>query len=547
MTIYEYLSKYGDINLKEEQTPEISAIRNQGFRHLFRTEKDTLVSDKRPLESENTRKWREKNRRLTSHDVTSSAILESSAIINSSGFMLTGLGKDLSEWLNTNKFGYLGSKVDLWKWVMECIYPLSLADPNAKVIAFPINNIDKTLNPNESDPTKKINVEIKIIPSEKILPTKDDGLFVFLAGEKMFLVDGKNTKEKYYYIADDVDWYLFEPTRRDEGKLIYEASHWYKHDTGFVPVVSVPGILSQDEKGNKFQESFFKGAFPHLDEHTARYSDNQFMNTRNSYPTLVMPPISCSACAGEGMVKDDKGLLTLTCSACSGTGKQRTPGISEFMLLSDKDFGEKGDPRNPFWLGPDTNSLEYHWKIVWELLDKACASIGINSLIGSTESGEAMKMRMQKFENLVNVIYTKICEFTDNTLFCINKLISKENAPSVKREVRLTVKTPEYLRLIYKDALPIEKVKIAMEILMARYGNDPNAVRIYNYILDNHPSALFEPSDIKDYIGLGIYTIEEIRESQTVLNRLIRISKEYDIKDLTDDQIKLKLNGPGQI
>lgn len=547
MTIYEYSAKYGGINLKEAQAPEIAKIRVQGFRHLFRTEKDELISEKRPFEASGTKEWREKNRRLTSHDVTNSAILESSAIINSSGLAFTQIGEDLKSWLDENKFEYIGTKIGFFQWLMECIYPLCLADPNSKVIILPLNNKDITLNPNDSDLTQKIKIDVRIIHSEHIIPTKEDAIFIYCAGEKKFTVNGQESKYKYYYIADEKDWYIYEPTGTNEKGIVYTETHWYNHALNRLPVVQMPGVLSQDEKGRKFQESFFKGAFPHLDEHTSLYSDMQIMDNRNSYPIFITPPIACSECGGEGMVKGDDGHLNKPCVACGSTGKQQTPGISQFIMLSDKDLDKSIDARKPSWLAPEVASLEYMEKKVWSLLDKACASIGINSLIGSTESGEAMKMRMQKFENLVNVIYDKLLNFAEDTLYIINKLISTEPSPTLKREVRVTVKTPEYLRLIYKDALPVEKAKIAMEILLARYGNDPIAVRIFNYVLDNHPSALLESSEIKDYVALGIYTIEEVREGQTIINKLDRLAKDFDLLKMTDEQIKLKLNGTGQV
>lgn len=548
MLLESYIERYGAIDFKALQVPEVEEVRVQGFNHLYRIRDNKLVDSKRPLEAESIKKWRKENQRFISHDIIDTALMESSAMINSVGIPFTTISKELFSWLENTTFGYLGTSITFFEYVMQCVYPMSGADPNLKVVVMPVNNINPELNPNESIATEKIGVKIMLIPSEKIIPTKENSLFVFIGGKEKYTINGQKHELNYYFVGDENSWYKLEPSGIDQkNNYTYSIINWYSHNFGYIPVVSAPGVLSQNKDGQKYQESFWKSAYPFLDELVSSFSDNQFIRTKNTHPTLVMPPMACSTCNGEGAISQlREGVVTsVTCTSCNGSKKQRDPGLSEFITLTEGNYGETPDARKPYWLEPSLGSAEHSWKTTWELADKASNALGINSLIGSQESGEAMKMRMQKWENRVNVIYGRITSMCEDILWYVDSYLNvdKTDKPVIKKEPRLTIKTPEYLRLIYQDALPIEKPKVALDYLLSRYGNDPNTYRAYSFVIDNYPQSLFGIDEVSKYTALGIYSIDEIKEGHRVMRQVEAMAKTRDISKMSDEQIKNILNG----
>ena len=95
-------------------------------------------------------------------------------------------------------------------------------------------------------------------------------------------------------------------------------------------------------------------------------------------------------------------------------------------------------------------------------------SIGINPLIKNNESGEAMKMRMVKWETKVNQIYQLIMGSIEDILILVEALVSpNENTrkePKVKKLNRITIKSEEYLKLKIDESLPLEKAKLCWNI-----------------------------------------------------------------------------------
>ena len=529
MNFNEYLAKYS-FNPEFTDIVEIHDVRKQAFEHYYRDKTSLLTDSKRPTESEAIRKWRIENKRFINHEILDTAISESSSIIYSNSLNIANQSESLKNWLNEQRFYYLDSSLSFWDYYLRCIYPVSCIDPNGKIVVFPINPIDRELPPSIIDPTQKVEIELKFITSDKILKFKEKSIFGFESGKKEYLINGNKETLAYYFISDFNFWYKLEPSGRKEGKLIYDITVWYEHNSNDTPVISSIGTLTQNNKQQHYQESVFRACLPYLDEFANSFSDDQVMRTKSSHAILAMPSMACAACNGQGVTIEKNG-SSETCKSCHGTKVAKMPGLADILVLPSSDFEGKADGRIPVYIEPALGSLQHSWDITFELLNMAGMSIGINPLIKNTESGEAMKMRMTKWETKVNQIYQLVTENIEDISTLVEALlvtkVDKRIKPIVKKENRIQIKSDEFLRLKIEEALPIEKQEAMLNYLRFKYQNNPILIRIYEIILRYYPQTLLTSEELSNAVGYGRFDITDIKKADLIKNILTDLSEKY--------------------
>jgi hypothetical protein len=519
MLLKEYLEVY---KFKPEllNVKEITDVRVQAYRHYYRDDSNDLGDAQRPSESKLFKEWRKANKRAVNHEILDTAISDSTSIINSNKFVLSDKSIKLETWLSEQRFYYLDSSLSFWDYFMRCIYPKSVLDPNGKIIVFPYNKTNKELPPNLIDPTEQAGIDIRFIRSDKILQTKSDYIFGFEAGEKKYNIKGSIRELKYYYICDYQSWYILEPVSEEKGIIQYSIVVWYNHNTNDTPVISPIGILTENIKGQAYQESVFRTVMPYLDEFVNSLGDNQVMRTKSSHAILVLPQTQCGICKGEKIIFENTKTgesIRKECPSCHGTGHNNMPGIADVLVLPNGTFDERGSSQIPVYIEPALGSLQHSWDVTWELLSMAGASIGINPLIKNNESGEAMKMRMVKWETKVNQIYQLLMDNVEDILTCVeaivNPTVQLRKQPKVVRENRITIKTDEYLKLRITESLPLEKSEAMLDYYKFKYVNNPILVKIFELILKFYPQSTLENEEIANSVGFGRYDINDIKKA----------------------------------
>lgn len=514
LEVYKFKPVFSDIK-------EINDVRIQAFRHYYRDDSNDLGDAQRPSESKKFKEWRKANKRAVNHEILDTAISESTAIINSNKPVLSEQSSNLEAWLIDERFYYLDSSLSFWDYFMRCIYPKSCLDPNGKIIVFPYNKQNKNIPPNLINPTEKAGIDIRFVRSDKILKFESPEIFGFEAGLKKYKIDGSVKELAYYYIADYINWYILEPIGYDKGVLQYSQTIWYNHNTNDTPVISPIGILTENIKMQPYQESVFRTVMPYLDEFVNSFGDNQVMRTKSSHAILVLPKTECATCKGQKVIFDDTKTgqeSRKDCPSCHGTGHNNMPGIADVLVLPASTFDQNGNNSQiPVYVEPALGSLEHSWTVTWELLSMAGASIGINPLIKNNESGEAMKMRMTKWETKVNQIYQLLMNNVEDILICVeaivNPTITLRKQPKIKLENRITIKSEEYLKLRIVEALPLEKGEAMLDYYKFKYSNDPILLRIFEIILKFYPQSILDAEQIPTSVGFGRYDINDIKKS----------------------------------
>lgn len=547
MLLAEYLEAY-KFNPEFTDIDEINQVRKQAFRHYYRDESNDLGDLQRPSESDKFKKWRKANKRSINHEILDTAISDSSSVLNSNGFSLIESSVKLEKWLEEARFYYQDTSLKFWDYYIRCLYPKQVIDPNGKVVVFPYNKSNKEIPPNFIDPTESAGIDLLFVRSDKILKSKDKSIFGFEAGIKKYKIDGSDRELPYYYIADYESWYILEPSGTDKGKIVYSVDLWYNHKSGDTPVVSAIGILTENIKGQAYQESVFRTALPYLDEFVNSLGDNQVMRTKSSHAILAMPKMACGHCNGQGLVLDTKTNTRDDCPVCKGTKFAPAPGIADILVLpSGGAFDDKGNSQIPIYIEPALGSLEHSWTVTWELLNMAGTSIGINPLIKNNESGEAMKMRMVKWETKVNQIYQLIMGSIEDILILVEALVSpNENTrkePKVKKLNRITIKSEEYLKLKIDESLPLEKGEAMLEYYRFKYNNDPILLRIFELIIKFYPQSIMDNEGAANAVGFGRYDINDIKKSDLAKMVYEDLAIKYGNSFLTKSLIDLYKEG----
>lgn len=478
--------------------PEVEKVRKENRVHLLRGTNNDLVSKKRPAESKTVNEWRIANYRVLNHEIFETYLRLLKELFIDEALQLESGNEEIKSFIANNK---------LLNFYCDDVLFTSLLDANAITVIIPKNRPE--------DQSKVIELDYYNVLTENIF--YENGKFYIRSKEKVKI--GEVTD--FTYFSFDLNAIYFHYKDRS-GNLIQED--YYTHNLGFLPIVNMPSELAVSLTGKKYRESSVKTTTGYLDEFVNVFSDTQWLMTKNSHATFVTPPIACSECKGEiNIIKDGK---SIQCPSCNGTGKQRSPGISEYIVLPTVSYDDKVDTRVPFYLSPDVGSLNFAWEKCFSLLDKAAATLGINPLINSTESGEAMKMRMKKWETTANYQYFKMIEYFETFLEIVSGyLVINENA---RTKIKINTidnvmnKDVIYLRSMAESALSFERTQAYIQYIDRKYRNDEALKKVYKLIALNYPILTYNLDELKNYIAFSLITEEEIKEAKEFEKRILK-------------------------
>lgn len=501
-----------------EIVPEIEKVRNENRVHLLRSDNNDLVSKKRPAESKTVNEWRKANYRVINHEIYETYLRSLKELFLDESLELDSGSEVLKEFISKN---------ELIKFYCDEVLFTSILDANSVTLIIP-REVPENQN-------TKVELIYYNVLTEKVF--YQNGKIFIQSKDKVKI--GEKTEFTYYSFDNDTIYFHYFDNSNNLIETVY-----YQHNLGVLPLVNMPSELAISSKGIKYRESSLKTTTGYLDEFVNVFSDNQWLMTKNSHATFVTPPIACSECKGEmNIIKDGKPIM---CTSCGGTGKQRSPGISEYIVLPTASFDDKLDTRVPFYLSPDVGSLNFAWDKCFDLLDKAAATLGINPLIKSSESGEAMKMRLKKWETTANYQYSKMIEYFNTFLMIVEGYlvidIEKRIRPKLNRIDNVMYKDAEYLKAFTETALPFEKIQANINYIDRRYKNNEVVKKIYKLIAIYYPTVLMTLEELKNYIAFSVITDQEVKEAKEFERRILERANTdpaYILEASTQDLLKI--------
>lgn len=467
-------------------------VHNQAINHTRRTSKSNIFATARPNESDIVRKYRESNvRHITSEGVRVFVTTVQQALDE---IIVDNLSESLSTFLHSNPYYVNGQRVDWKTYFYDYILQLSLDSCNSVQVDLPIIPETPQLAPfSNTLANRQLGVRTMIIHHGRIVATPDE-VFAWKEGIKMV----KNAKDEdvardWFYIVDSSWFYTYEPISIDDkGNTLYELLPWYEHDTGFgeenvLPVNRLPGILSVDEGGSIYNESFLKPFFNFADEFDQRFSDGQAVWVRFGHPKQVIEPMECPAknCE-EGKVrvvgKDGEVLDLKECSVCNGSGilKDVSP-YSTLVKKADRDGTTSTGPGIQL-VTSDVAILDHAFKTPFELLEMGYRAIGIHMVASAAESGEAKKVRLRTQRDIKKSMAQSIAAFLYRHLCNVESIlnVTRGNRMEPRVSVPLMVGTNDLdlLQMEAKEAIASDKVTSILRYLQKKYEQEPLQYKI---------------------------------------------------------------------
>ena len=527
----------------------------QVITHTRRVDSD-LIDRQRPNESAEVKAYRAQNVRRFSNDILTKLFSYLGKTLEEANIHLQDSSDTLNAWLESKPFTLLGAQVDVFEYYYKYLIKHGMERANDAVLSFPYNSQDSTLPPTQLSANVRVGVQPLIVPFEKFvyIPTIDYNVFAWIGGrmkmQKGGIID-------WYYIVDNKTYYTYKPTNVFRDKVrVYELEIWYFHDSGIdgtniLPVAFMAGILTNTPNGEEqYNESFIRGACEYFDEFMVRFSDNQVVNTRFSHPVkIVNGDIGCKTCSAKGQITTEKiinGLKQLTsstCGSCNGSGRSND---SPAGTVYAENKGIEAASNRPLieYLAADSNLLKLNKEDTFSFLKMGANALGVDLLIDTSESGEAMKMRMRPTAFFMESIAKGFLGQVMNSQLFFTECLLQSNR-GVRKMPHVTLPKSYELETIddkietVNTTFAADKYNAMVEVIETKYKGNGRKIRVENLKLSYSPLWTLSSEEITERIALGIYERNDIIKrdySSIAFDNLLK-NNSIDIISLTDEQI----------
>ena len=539
MDVITFLDKYKDVRKYSSSLRSyFDKVTKQSYRHTTRDSMEELQKDARPNEDPIYTKWRQNNLR----HVTVDFVLQFQRMLQ----------RVLSQTLTID---YKIEKLD--RLIYNELIPLSIQDPNSKIVLFPFKEDQPEKAPSSSEfiETQKLKSKIEIIRSERIVEFNED-LLIY----KYDVIEINKTKVLRYIGIDKLGYYILSPYFNEKKIIQYRIDVWYVHKFETLPVASLPAITinAVDNFGHTihYKESICWPAFEWFDQGIVEMSSSQVASIKHANPKLVMTTdIECPTCEGHGFTGDldDSGLIISStksvCRTCNG--KRTIQQLSDFSTIKALNGNQPGDNANNnpvYYLNPPggIKDLQNSFLMYFEMGKKSLT----NDLLEGTgnESGIAKELRLQPRQDLMQSYGQQLCfmieDIVNYTLLLEGS--KEEDLVSVIPPSYYETKSPELLKLEVQNALQGERFLNYMKWVQNEYKTDELNVKLHKFAVLYAPLILYTSEEFNVAFNTGTYTEKDAIRRDYAFYAVGEILKKDpkidDIKAIKDEADKLLID-----
>jgi hypothetical protein len=517
-SIYERDLLTRTISIKKEELTNETRVYKQALRHNIWQKKSDLIDDKFPNESDVINQYRNKNKRQFTKEVPRKIMQGIISVLTHIQIKVVSNNEKFNTWLSKKPFFFKDSFYDFNTWVLNCVIPYCLIDPNSIIVPLP-----KFIN--KLTPVDVIPV---IVPHNK--------RWIDPMGEYLIIVRDDN---RGFLYADKFQWWNIDLTASG-----YEWTLIYEHKLNELPYETMPGLSSFDEATKKaYNESIISSTYEILDEVVTAHTTAQAMRLKMN-SIMIRPGVNCKTCSGEGKVKVEGQTRHIDCKECSGSGvAKRVSEHEDLVIKSSSILNEDQKIIKPEYINPDTSVAEFCEKLWRDFIIDAKKSVGIDALIDKQESGHAMRIRLGTFEEFISYLIYLVYKTTlTKYLEMVHKLVDYDPAnwedfPQIQTPKRIEIKTPEILKENFDNSSGAERVQAAIEYYNSLYAENPVMLRSMRIIIDHYPASIEKNEDLQTLKLLGVYTTSDLAKAKRVLPIVKKIIQELGTSEKTDEQI----------
>lgn len=567
-----------------------------------------LLDKNRPNEEDVIKAYRLDNYQPITKQGTFAVIDAYTDVITGSNYGFKNVSDSLKEWLDSKPLYVDGKSASLFEYFCKVVVPLMLEDPNALLVAFPLNSENNQEAPMRMQGTEAPTVEAKVVLSHQRVASSKH--FLLWRDELPMQYGKKGQKAPHFWFINSIGYFHIVPVGKDRKGIDYKVEPWYffnvprQTEAGLVPmpnedyVVSPVNVLggtltyavqSKDGKylrgynaqqmqkavsSETYNTSIIEPYFVWSDLTVTAFNDDQGVRVRFNYPRMatVGQPCPNERCKG-GWIGGFDDVLNRPkkhkCGTCKGTGYAQDGGVYHTVYLDKKDVRGADAIKVPImqFFHPPVEILQQSWD-TWERFSVlANKSVGMDILAGEglNESGEAKKVRLKEHSTRLNRFKEILFDCMEVFLAHVEQIVewdeAKRQMPKISRPVRLNVYTTQDL-LDTLDAQPASnRLNAELEIINTKYRGDEMMKKIMSTLLYYAPwkllkaeeinlqAARMTPADVVLYQTRSNYGQFALQEIAKKLGERFLSTEIFDLMEMADTYLEEKglLPKPPQI
>lgn len=275
-----------------------------------------LIKERRPSESKHVHEYREKIFESPTVGTWGKVFNSLSKIRKASDYSIQFSSKDVPAVIAMEETpqNYLMREIPTFgsidNWFWSICFQKMLVDSNAVVLLMPMS---WQIVPNEYVKPYPI-----VFESDDVIDYNKDEWYFLESDEVTYFTEANRRKEgKIYYYVDKDSYYKYTQTDSRGGFSVDQ----YVHNLTYTPVVSLRGIVEDDNNLYTLNRSRLFPMIGWMNEAVREYSDLQAGVVQSMFPTYwAYQNEACSACNGIGQVQKKAGSPLVNCPKCEGKG-----------------------------------------------------------------------------------------------------------------------------------------------------------------------------------------------------------------------------------
>lgn len=344
-----------------------------------------------------------------------------------------------------------------------------------------------------------------------VLKSRDTSTYYTHGGRRV------NNGGAIYYVLTKNEFAKYEQISAKE----FDESCIYRHDIGELPAFKVGGVYHSRKNNDTIYESRIAGMIPSLDEAAREYSDLQAEILQHIHSEkYVFANNDCPVCNGTGqeyiIEKDEKTgedvvKGTKVCHHCHGRGSvSNVSPYGEYVINAAK-FGEQQLPTPPIgYVTKSTDIAKFEDEHVRQHIYDALAAINMEFLAETplSQSGVAKAYDKDELNNFVNAVAEDIVRILDNIYMFINEyryntlianpddrkaMLPKINVPTKYDILNTSVLMAELKNARDAQAHPMILRELEIDYAKKQFNTDPEIAHMIETTFNLDP--LFGMSD----------------------------------------------------
>ena len=486
----------------------------------------TLITERRPNESDKIKEYREKiyvpiTKRTISKVFSSLEKIRRSQdwSVQFDAEKVSSLIKDDETLEKYCEFHYPHFD-SITNWAFSVLLRKYLIDANGIVAVIPEQMPEST--------TEYVKPVAMFFDSEQImyyvegecvvLKSRDTSTYYTHGGRRV------NNGGAIYYVLTKNEFAKYEQISAKE----FDESCIYRHDIGELPAFKVGGVYHSRLNNDTIYESRIAGMVPSLDEAAREYSDLQAEILQHIHSEkYVFANNDCPVCNGTGQeyiieqveTKNEQGETvtedvvkgTKVCHHCHGRGSvSNVSPYGEYVINAAK-FGEQQLPTPPIgYVTKSTDIAKFEDEHVRQHIYDALAAINMEFLAETplSQSGVAKAYDKDELNNFVNAVAEDIVHILDNIYKFINEyryntlianpderkaMLPKINVPTKYDILNTSVLMAELKNARDAQAHPMILRELEIDYAKKQFNTDPEIAHMIETTFNLDP--LFGMSD----------------------------------------------------